>query len=274
MSDHLPTSGVSAADLEACWGAVRERSPLVHCLTNIVVAPFVANTLLAAGAAVAMVDNPHEAGGFAGVADAVLVNLGTPYDDTTAGMRAAVEGASGSGTPWLLDPVGAGGLPWRTGVAHELLEVAAPAVVRGNASEILGLTGDAGGRGVDSAHATDDALQAAAGLSARLGAVVAISGEVDHLTDGDRQVRLANGHPWLTRVTGTGCALGALMGACVAACDDGLVGAATATAALTLAAESAAGGTHTRGPGTFAPALLDELHLLRPEDIAARVALR
>ncbi|QFG68355.1 hydroxyethylthiazole kinase [Ornithinimicrobium pratense] len=262
----------TAGELADCWEAVRDQSPLTQCLTNIVAAPFVANVLLAAGASVAMVDNTHEAEEFAGVAAGVAVNLGTPYDDTVTAMRAAVRGAAKAGTPWVLDPVGAGGLPWRTQVARDLVGLAPPAVVRGNASEILGLTGAGGGRGVDSTDAVEDAVTAARDLATELGTTVAVSGPTDHLTDGQSLLRLAHGHPWMTRVTGMGCALGALMAACTPVAPSPLVGAATATAALTLAAETAA--ESTAGPGTFAAALLDELSLLAPTDLAARVELR
>lgn len=183
MADVAATTA-TAGEVADCWEALREQSPLTQCLTNIVVAPFVANVLLAAGASVAMVDNEHEAGGFAGVAAGVVVNLGTPYDETVAAMRAAVRGAAEAGTPWVLDPVGAGGLPWRTQVARDLLDLAPPAVVRGNASEILGLTGGGGGRGVDSTDAVEDAVSAARDLAMQLGTVVAVSGPTDHLTDG------------------------------------------------------------------------------------------
>lgn len=258
--------------LEACWAALRSDAPLVQCLTNVVAAPFTANALLAAGASPAMVDNPQESAAFAEVAGGVLVNLGTPQETTAAAMREAVRGAGRAGTPWVLDPIGAGGLPWRTGVAHELLGMRPPAVVRGNASEVIGLAGGSGGRGADSTAEPDDAAPAAARLAAEHGCVVAVSGEVDLITDGDRVLRLPHGHPWMTRVTGVGCALGALMAGCAAVERDPLVAAACATAALTLAAESAAG--RAAGPGSFAAALLDELSLLEPGALAARVTLR
>lgn len=267
MSDAI----LSPTQLARCWEALREQSPLTHCLTNIVVAPFTANLLLAAGAAPAMVDNVHEAGDFAAVADGLLVNLGTPYEDTTAGMRAAVSGATGAGTPWVLDPVAAGGLAWRTGIALELLRGGGPTIVRGNASEVLALGGGSGGRGVDSAHTTADSLDTARQLAAEHGCAIAVSGEVDHLTDGDRLVRVESGDPMMTRVIGVGCALGALMAACAAVEPDPLVAATTATGALTVAAESAI--QVGRGPGSFAVALLDELAALEPAGLAERVRL-
>ncbi|MDO5627113.1 MAG: hydroxyethylthiazole kinase [Mobilicoccus sp.] len=251
--------------------AMREQGPLVHCLTNIVVANWTANVLLASGAAVAMVDNPHEAGDFAGVAGAVLVNLGTPQDETVAAMESAVSAAAGAGTPWVLDPVAAGALAWRTQVGRRLLDVAPPAIVRGNASEILGLTGGAGGRGVDATDTVDAAIDAARELASTHGCVVAVSGEVDHITDGERLVRLHNGHAWMTRVTGVGCSLGALMGAFAAAGDDALLAASAATGLLTVAADAAAAASN--GPGTFAPSLLDHLFALTPEELSTRLRL-
>jgi hydroxyethylthiazole kinase len=197
----------------------------------------------------------------------VLVNLGTPQDDTVAAMRAAVVAAGEARTPWVLDPVAAGGLAWRTDLAHELVALG-PTVVRGNPSEVLALAGGAGGRGVDSTDAPEAAVDAARGLTDRV-RVVAVSGEVDHVLDATRLVRLSNGHPWLTKVTGVGCALGALMAAYAACTDDPLLAASAATAHLTVAADEAA--AQAQGPGSFAVHLLDALELLTPDQLASRV---
>jgi hydroxyethylthiazole kinase len=264
-------SAVTADDCAAALEALRRKAPLVQCLTNIVVAGWTANVLLAAGAAPAMVDNPEEAAGFATIAGGVLVNLGTPYPDTARAMVEAARSADGAGTPWVLDPVAAGALGWRTSIATELLDLATPAVIRGNASEIGAFTGGAGGKGVDAVDTAETAAPGAVDLAKLHGTVVAVSGAVDHLTDGERLVRVANGHPWMTRVTGVGCALGALMAAFAAVVEDRLVAATAATAMLTVAAEEAA--TATRGPGSFAVALLDELAELSPQSLAARVVL-
>ena len=259
-------------DLAQALADLREQAPLVQCLTNIVAANWTANVLLAAGASPAMVDNPAEAGFFASVSGAVLVNLGTPSPQTVAAMRAAVPAAVAAGRRWVLDPVAAGGLAWRTEVARELLELAAPTVIRGNASEVLGLAGDStGGRGADTADSVEAAAPAAARLATRYGCAVAVSGPVDHLTDGRNTVTVANGHEWMTRVTGVGCALGALMAAFAAVTRNGLEAATAATAMLTVAADQAV--AVTSGPGTFAPALLDRLALLTPAELAAAARL-
>ena len=249
--------------------AVRTRSPLVHCITNTVVTNFTANMLLASGAAPAMVDAPEESGVLASVAGAVLINLGTVTTAQAEGMRAAIAGANGAGVPWVLDPVAIGALPLRTELAREFAGLH-PAVIRGNASEIGALAGGDGGRGVDST-ATPDELAAVAGqIARRFGTVVAMSGEVDLITDGSRTIRVASGSPMLTRVTGVGCSLGALIGACIAVSEDAVLAAAAATAWICVAGEHAAAGDHAAasvGVGTFAVALLDAMDALSGTDI-------
>ncbi|WP_226531767.1 hydroxyethylthiazole kinase [Microbacterium paraoxydans] len=273
MSDLLrPEStidpAVSAATL---LEVLRQAPPLTHCITNTVVTGFTANVLLAVGAAPAMVDIVGEAEMFAGVASGVLVNLGTPTPEQRAAILEAVAGATASATPWVLDPVAIGALPVRTALAHELAELR-PTAIRGNASEILALAGlSAGGRGVDATDSTDAAADAAAGLARRTGSVVAVSGPIDLLTDGERVLRLANGHEMLTRVTGGGCALGAVMaaflGAARATDQDALAAVAAASLVYTIAAERAA--EDSAGPGSFAVALLDALAAVTPDDVVA-----
>jgi hydroxyethylthiazole kinase len=190
--------------------------------------------------------------------------------ETAEAMRAAARTAGSVGTPWVLDPVAVGGLTLRTGLAAELVDLR-PTVVRGNASEVLALAGGLGGKGVDSIDTPEAAAETARALAAKHGCVVAVSGAVDHLTDGERLVRVANGHPLLARVTGVGCSLGALMAAFCAVTQDRLVAATAATAALTVAADAAAAAAPL--PGTFAVALLDELSRLTPSSLASAVRL-
>jgi len=281
MSDYLRPSSEAdlAAEAAGMLQRVRETQPLTHCITNAVVTGFTANVLLAIGAAPAMVDIVGEAGLFAGVASGLLVNLGTPTPEQRGAALEAVDAATMAGTPWVLDPVAIGALPVRTGLAHELA-ARRPTAIRGNASEILALAGlSAGGRGVDATDTTDAAEAAAAVLAERHGSVVAVSGPVDLITDGARTLRLANGHELLTRVTGGGCALGAVMAAFLGAARAGapddrshadvvdpLTAVSAASLVYTIAAERAAAAS--AGPGSFAVALLDALAAVRPEDIA------
>lgn len=244
---------------------LRSTPPLVQCITNAVVTNFTANALLALGASPAMCDIPGEAGLFARVAGGALVNLGTP----TAEQRDAAREAVAAGTPWVLDPVAVGALPVRTALAHELLE-ARPAIVRGNASEILALAGaGAGGRGVDSTDSPEAALDAARALAIRTGGTVAVSGPVDLVVDADRVARVSGGSVLLTRVTGGGCALGAAMAALLAV-TDGFEAATTASAIWAVASERAEAASG--GPGSFAVAFLDALAAITPADLDGRVA--
>jgi hydroxyethylthiazole kinase len=271
MPESHSSTPIQPEALAGALASLREQSPLVQCLTNIVVANFTANLLLAVGASPAMIDNPAEAEAFAGTADGVLVNLGTPYPDTAEGMAAAIRGAESAGTPWVLDPVAVGGLEWRTSLASQFLASYHPAIIRGNASEIMALAGGAGGRGVESLSSADQALEAATKLAGEYETVAAVSGATDHLTDGTRLVRVSNGHPWLQQVIGTGCGLGALMAGFAAVVGDPLCAAAAATATLTVAADVAAG--RATGPGSFEVALLDSLDALTPEGLAHAVQL-
>jgi hydroxyethylthiazole kinase len=245
--------------------AVRAAAPLVHCLTNYVAAPLTANVLLAAGAVPAMVSAIEEVTAFAAVAGGVLLNVGTVTTETANTFIHAAASADKAGTPWVLDPVAVGaGLKLRDRVAAELLEYR-PRVIRGNGSEILGLSGAAGGgNGPDSTATSEDALLAAAELARSTGAVVAVSGETDFVTDGKITLAVPGGHPVMTKVTGVGCSLGALIAAYAAVIDDPLRATASASALLATAGRRAAG--VSTATGTFAVALLDQLSTLGASD--------
>lgn len=191
-------------------------SPLVHCMTNDVVQTFTANVLLAIGASPAMVIDPDEASQFAAIADALLINVGTLTVERAEAMRAAARSATQAGKPWTLDPVAVGALTLRTEFCRELLALQ-PAAVRGNASEIMALAGvSGGGRGVDTTDTAAAALPAAQALARQLNTVVAVTGEVDYVTDGQRIRMVTGGDPLMTRVVGTGCALSAVVAAAAA----------------------------------------------------------
>jgi hydroxyethylthiazole kinase len=243
--------------------ALRLASPLVHCMTNEVVQSFTANVLLALGAAPAMVIEPEEAAQFSPQASALLVNIGTLTAERGRAMLAAVHAANKSSTPWVLDPVAVGALSFRTRFAHDLLSLR-PAAIRGNASEILALAGESGGgRGVDSIDDALSALPSAQSLARRTGAIVAVTGERDYVTDGEKSWAVAGGGILMTRVVGTGCALSAAVAACSALPASRLDNVAAACQFMKLAGEKAI--QQSRGPGSFIPAFLDELYLLNAE---------
>ncbi|MEE2034207.1 hydroxyethylthiazole kinase [Rhodococcus chondri] len=262
-------------DLAAALDALRAQTPLVQSLTNIVSANFLTNVLLAAGASNAHIDNVHEAGGFARLAGGVLINLGTPDDGTAAAFTAAAEAAHDAGIPWVLDPVGVGGLPWRTGLAADLLKYR-PTAIRGNASEIIALAGRGGDtRGVDSADEAAAAIPSALALLTHADAVSA-SGPVDYLVgrDGNGGVaglRIAGGSAMLPRVTSTGCSLGGLVAAYLAVAPTPLIGLAAAHTHVAVASEIAE--ENSSGPGSFAVAYLDALFTVDTDTLRSRARI-
>ena len=240
---------------------LHQHAPLVHCMTNDVVQTFTANVLLALGASPAMVIDAGEAAQFSTIASSLLVNVGTLTQPRAQAMRAAVESANRSATPWALDPVAVGALSLRSDFCRELL-LLHPAAIRGNASEIMALAGQsAGGRGVD----TTDTAAAAQSLARESGAIVAVTGEIDYITDGQRTLAVQGGDPLMTRVVGTGCALSAVVAACCALPGDRLENVAGACALMKYAGQQAANG---RGPGSFVPAFLDALYVMNREEKA------
>lgn len=270
----LPTPHPTANDIADALDALRSSTPLVQSLTNVVSANFVTNVLLAAGASNAHIDNVHEAAGFAAIASGVLVNLGTPDDGTAAAFTLAAESATTSGTPWVLDPVGVGGLPWRTELAAGLL-TQRPTAIRGNASEIIALAGLGNfGRGVDSSSESAGALPAAVALL-EFAQVVSASGAIDYIVgrgeSGTVGVRVLGGSPLLTKVTATGCALGGLAAAYLAVTPTSLLGLTAAHTHVAVASELAQ--RNSSGPGSFAVAFLDALAAVSPDDIRAQARI-
>ena len=251
--------------------AMRAAAPLVQNITNYVAMNVMANVMLAAGASPAMVHARGEVAEFAGLAAALSINIGTLDDEWADCMAQAAEAAAAAGKPWVLDPVAVGATTLRRTVGARLLALR-PDVIRGNASEILALSGaEARGRGADAADPVEAAEAAARELAARTGAVVAVTGAVDFVTDGTRDARVSNGDPLMTRVTALGCALTGVVAAFTAAgepFDATLAALAYYGAAGEVAARAAA------GPGGFQVAFLDALHAMTGEelDALARIA--
>lgn len=249
------------ATAAAVLAAIRSRHPLILSLTNSVVQPITANMLLAVEASPVMLSDAEEAAELLRhCGNALLVNVGTLSRAQEAVMFAAARTAHELGVPWVLDPVAVGLLSYRTAFCGELLALK-PSLIRGNASEIMALAGlDAAGRGTDSTVGSESAVEAARDLARRSGAAVLVTGETDYATDGETVVAIRGGHPLMTRVTGVGCAMGALCAACVACAESPLAGAVAASYILGEAGARAA--ERAPHPGSFAVALLDELDRL------------
>jgi hydroxyethylthiazole kinase len=251
---------------------MRARAPLVHCLTNEVVQDITANVLLAAGASPAMVVSRQEAKDFAAIADALLINVGTLIPKRAHAMRDAVQSANRAGKPWVLDPVAVGALAYRTQFCRDLLNER-PAAIRGNASEILALAGNASlGRGVDSGDTAEHALHVAKTLAQQVGSIVCVTGPTDYITDGNTLWTVPFGSAMMTRVTGVGCALSALVAAFLSLNTiPPMDAAASACAMMALAGQHAASQTQklNAGIGTFRVQLIDALDLIHSDTIKA-----
>lgn len=264
-------------DLWADIEAVRAGVPLVHSITNLVVMNFNANVLLAAGAAPVMAHAHEEVDAMAGIAQALVLNIGTLEPYWVESMCSAARVAQRRGIPIVLDPVGAGATPYRNQSIEAVIGAAPPSVIRGNASEIMSTAGLAvRTRGVDSAAAQGDSAGAARALAQRTGGTVCASGEVDLVVDArGRWARLANGHVWMTRITGVGCSASALVGAFCAVQPDSWRATVSAMALIALAGEIAAerAANEGRGVGSMAVHLLDTLQLLDRAAFETRLRL-
>jgi hydroxyethylthiazole kinase len=252
---------------------LRNKKPLIHNITNFVVMNFTANALLAFGASPVMAHAPEEVEEMVSFAGALVLNIGTLTEPWVDSMLKAGKKANELGTPIVLDPVGAGATAFRTATAMKLTEALSISVIRGNASEVLSLAGeDSQTKGVDAVHGVDEAEGAAVALSQKLGATLAITGAVDLVTDGNRVLRIFNGHEQMGNVTGTGCVATALIGAFLAVDGNRLEATATSLAAYGLAGEEAA--LDSKGPGSFHPALLDALYNLDSDKLTNKIKIK
>lgn len=271
------TIQLSPADLWADVLSVRACSPLVHSITNFVVMNFNANVLLAMGASPVMAHAHEEVTDMVGIAQSLVLNIGTLEPYWIESMRLALQAAQMKGIPTVLDPVGAGATRYRNECIELLLKTASPSVIRGNASEIMSVAGSAvQTRGVDSSAAAQDALQSARALAQSTAGVVCISGPVDHVLDAaGRHASLSNGHEWMTRITGVGCSATALVGAFCAVQPDAWRATVAAMAYLGVVGEVAAQKVQTQGAGvgSMQAALLDQLQLLDQHTFMSKLKL-
>jgi hydroxyethylthiazole kinase len=246
---------------------LRERKPLVHQITNYVVMNETANATLALGALPVMAHAPQEVEEMAALAGALVLNIGTLSEHW---VEAMVIAGKATRAPIVLDPVGAGATRYRTETARRLLAELDIAVVRGNAAEIAILAGrEAEIRGVESISAIDAPGELARQAARTFGSVAAVTGPIDHVSDGERVIAIANGHELMGTVSGTGCMATAITGAFVAVKPHApLDAAAEALVAFGVAGEDAAG--EAKGPGTFHAALYDALYNLDPATLDRR----
>src|SRR5207253_2889906 len=185
---------------------VRERKPLVHQITNYVVMNETANATLALGALPVMAHAREEVEEMVALAGALVINIGTLSPHWVEAMLTAGKAANARGTPVVLDPVGAGATSYRTETARRILGEVEVTVLRGNAGEVATLVGvEAEVRGVESIGTGGEPAELARAAARKLGLVASVTGAVDHVSDGETVLAVANGHELLGAVSGTGC---------------------------------------------------------------------
>lgn len=259
--------------------AVRQRKPLVQCITNVVTVNDCANIILAVGGSPTMASHPLEVVEAVHQVQALVCNLGAI--DKVDTMILAGQEANRLGKPVVLDPVGAGGTQLRRNAVKRLLNAVHFTVIRGNASEIRYLAGyPTTGSGVDVSHldeiqeeTLDATVAMAEQLARKLGTVIAISGKLDVVSDGTETCVLRNGCATMARITGSGCMLTSLIGAFCGAYAEPLLATCSAVAAMGISGEIAEEKRlrHGTGNATFRNDLIDAVYNLTEEQITQGV---
>jgi len=245
---------------------LRAEAPLIHNITNYVVMNSTANALISIGASPVMAHAVEEMEEMVGLASALVINIGTLSDKWIEAMHLAGKAARKKGIPVILDPVGAGATSLRTNTTRDLIQQAAPHVIRGNASEVMAVA-QAGftTKGVDSTASAETALEAGKELAASTGSVISISGKTDYVIQGNQVDQIQNGHHLMGKVTGTGCMASALTAAFASVNNDYRAAAVGAMAVMGIAGEMA--GEKADAPGTFYTRFIDALYQIDGEKI-------
>jgi len=232
---------------------VRELKPRVHCITNEVASNYTANSLLAIGAIPSMTANPVEIADFVGVADSLLINLGTLGNSRIEAIEGATAVALERKLRWCLDPVFVERSATRLQFAKSLVEKS-PDVIRANQQELcsLGL--------LQNSHPRSNEI------------CIAMTAANDLIRQNGRLATVSNGHPLMAQVTATGCALGALVAAFLAVQEDAFTATVGALLVLGICGEIAA--DQCSGPGSFQNALLDNLYSIDKQTIEQRASLK
>lgn len=262
---------ISSQDITQILEQLKQTSPLVHNITNYVAMNTAANVLLASGASPAMVHAIEEAPDFTLLCSALTINTGTLSSHWLNSMLACAQQAHKNDIPWVLDPVAVGATAFRLNACKQLIEYK-PTVIRGNASEIIALSGHASNsKGVDSGDSVQQAINAADALC-EYAKVVVVTGEVDYVTDSKQGYFIENGHALMPTVTALGCSLTSLIGAFLGAEKRVSLAVISALCYYGIAGELAA--NKAQGPGSFYMHFLDELAQISAEDIANMAKVR
>jgi hydroxyethylthiazole kinase len=276
VSHHADNMNQITKDVAAAVTAVRNNVPLIHNITNYVTVNDCANCTLAIGASPIMADDIDEAADITAISKALVINIGTLNKRTVTSMIASGRKANEAGIPVVLDPVGAGASKLRNDTTNAILKQVKISILRGNLSEISFVAGlEAATKGVDCSDedAKNDAEAIAKTVAKKMNCVVAVTGAVDIISDGLRIVKIKNGHPMLSKVTGTGCMTTALVGAYAGAVKDCFTAAVGGVVSMGIAGDIAFEKAGKLGIGSFHVAVMDTLSSINAKLIEERAKL-
>lgn len=252
---------------------VRATTPLVHHITNMVVMNDTANITLHIGASPVMAHAKEEVAEMVGLAQALVLNIGTLTPQLVDAMVIAGRKANELSVPVIFDPVGVGATSLRTQSAKRILDEVEVAVIRGNSAELSILAGhDAVVRGVDAVGTAAPASDVAQAVAVKFGAIAAVTGQRDYVSDGSTVIEISNGHPLMAALTGTGCMATSVVAGFVAVEENHLLATAAALTCYGVAGEIAA--EKSAGPGSFKTALFDVMYGLDFEAIKSKARVQ
>ena len=254
---------------------IRLDKPLIHCITNHISINECANVVLAVGAKPIMAEHPAEVAEITACAKALAVNLGNINDARMESMMISGKTAFENDIPSVIDAVGVACSSFRLDFARRFIEKCHPSVIKGNMSEIKALCGvESGANGIDVGEQdvvthdnVGDNIALLKSFAVRTDAVVAATGAVDIITDGEDAYLVKNGCEMLSLITGTGCMLNVLIASFISQRNI-LSGTVLATAYMGICGELA---ENTKGAGTFRTLLLDSLCSVSDDEFARRI---
>ncbi|SCN24031.1 Hydroxyethylthiazole kinase [Clostridium sp. N3C] len=260
----------------AFFNEIRKKNPLIHNITNYVTVNDCANAVLAIGASPIMADDIAEVEEIASMSSALVINIGTLNQRTITSMIKAAKKANEINIPVVLDPVGAGASTLRNKAVEELLSQVKIDVIRGNLSELSFIAGfGVSTKGVDASESDEkyNALDIAKLVCDRYSSIVGITGKIDIISDGNRYVKVANGHKLLSKVTGTGCMTSALVASFCGVTKDFYAATVAGIAAMGIAGEFAYEKAGRLGTGSFRNNIIDALSHMNSTYFLERVKI-
>lgn len=245
---------------------VRMQKPVIHHLTNWVTIYDCANIVKVFGASPVMAHAKEEVADMAGIASALVLNIGTLTTDFVDAMKLAAKSANRKGIPVVLDVCGAGATKLRDDKCFEILDEVKVDIIKGNASEIARIAGEnVQTKGVDAAAVDQNLQEVASGLAKKRNCTVVITGIEDIVADGKRVVLVKNGHPMMASIVGTGCMAASVIGTFAAVEKDLVAAAVAGLVCYEVAAEIAV--QEAKGPGTFKEKLYDAVYSLDADTV-------